>query len=622
MVSKVEEDVRLADELLKRSPREMLTDAEWRNLSDLISSVRQSLWTCEDEWDDRLRRLWEDRALSQSDRKALSELRIRLAEARRYFNSDDMPWQSTIRPIRTRLPTGPGNPVLVESRIVPGTALGACFAEGYPAEQIAKGFSAEGYKHVSDLEQTVLTGMNGEMLFSGLRLSEFRARHLNVHRLHILPDDELKALLQDVYIPEYRWHGSCQPPRKREIESLYMDIRADPWQAVPYLKSIRRASRRKMAKEVVLAALVSDPKKFQCAIEGETVNLHLWVISLPPFDDADASHDQRHAFGWWTRRDPVRLQVRGPEGEPRTVMAKVEVSQFRLQAQADRFLFSDGSSHDAVRDLLGCEYTRELKGTAVTRVRAMRIHVSELRADLAGLITRYFRTAQRQGVEPTPAFPFGKGLSRMREEMCRLEKEMHRLETGARSLEEASLQLKAIQLARILHQAACPVDEILLISLNCLAHSSSCSRCKLRWPRPRLSFALLRAHAPSTIDVAMLPVASTRKRAKSGAIITALGAICGLGERGLPFGDGERRDVAARLALIAHLMGCTPVTICGRSRRFSDKLDAEIKFLATVADNLNGHLPPLDREEAVWGRARSDFRPHQARTGSTPAAVG
>ena len=61
----------------------------------------------------------------------------------------------------------------------------------------------------------------------------------------------------------------------------------------------------------------------------------------------------------------------------------------------------------------------------------------------------------------------------------------------------------------------------------------------MRWPRPRLSFALLRAHAPSTIGGAMIPVGErdasvVRKRAKSGAIIAALGAICGLVEYMIP----------------------------------------------------------------------------------------
>ncbi len=47
--------------------------------------------------------------------------------------------------------------------------------------------------------------------------------------------------------------------------------------------------------------------------------------------------------------------------------------------------------------------------------------------------------------------------------------------------------------------------------------------------RPRLSVALLRAHAPATMGGAMFPVANTRRFTKSGAIVAALGAICGLG---------------------------------------------------------------------------------------------
>ena len=85
-------------------------------------------------------------------------------------------------------------------------------------------------------------------------------------------------------------------------------------------------------------------------------------------------------------------------------------------------------------------------------------------------------------------------------------------------------------LARILHQAAYRVHELCWFLLDCIHVFEGCIRYKTRWPRPRLSFALLRAHAPSTIGGAMLAVASTRRRAKSGAIIAAPGAICGLVE--------------------------------------------------------------------------------------------
>ena len=85
-----------------------------------------------------------------------------------------------------------------------------------------------------------------------------------------------------------------------------------------------------------------------------------------------------------------------------------------------------------------------------------------------------------------------------------------------------------IGLSRILHQAAYRVLEICLFFLNFSYFFGVCLAYKPRWPRPRLSFARMRAHAPSTIGGAMLPVASTRIRAKSGAIIATLGAICGL----------------------------------------------------------------------------------------------
>ena len=85
-----------------------------------------------------------------------------------------------------------------------------------------------------------------------------------------------------------------------------------------------------------------------------------------------------------------------------------------------------------------------------------------------------------------------------------------------------------LRLTRIRHQAAHRVHECCLFSLDNFGMSGSCCRYKLRWPRPRRSFCRLRAHARSTIGGAMLPLASTRKRQKSSAIIAALGAICGL----------------------------------------------------------------------------------------------
>ena len=86
-----------------------------------------------------------------------------------------------------------------------------------------------------------------------------------------------------------------------------------------------------------------------------------------------------------------------------------------------------------------------------------------------------------------------------------------------------------------------------------------------------------------------------------------------------PVSDEVRKQVAARLALIARLMDWTPVVVLRIGYDAADVVDAEVKFLATVADCNTGHLPPIERDEAVWGPARSAFEP--LRRGSSEPAV-
>ena len=77
-----------------------------------------------------------------------------------------------------------------------------------------------------------------------------------------------------------------------------------------------------------------------------------------------------------------------------------------------------------------------------------------------------------------------------------------------------------------------------------------------------------------------------------------------------PAGAEQYRQVGARLALVGHLTGGMPLLSCAGGRLFTRELDAEIKFLATVADHRNGRLLPIDGDETVWGRTRDDFRLH------------
>ena len=525
LVSGVEADVREAYDLLNRSRWEVLNEQEWMTLSVMIASVGNSLGAIENEWKDRLQRLWEERGLSTSDSEALSESQGRLDDARRLFDSGDMAWEHIIRPIRTTLPVGPGNPVVVESRIVQGTAFGGWFARGYPALRMADPSSCATFYHITRLDQTVLTSANGEVLFSALRHVGIPPPEIDASRLAGLSGEQLRSLIGRMYHREVGWYLAHDRTRAREIETLLMEIGEDRGSAAPRLQAIRHAGRSVMAKVVVTAALVADTAKLHRAIEGETVDLHVGVVSLSGSYDSVSLENERQAFDMWSR-PAVPVLVNGPEGTLRTVRVNIAVSQFSL-GHEEGFLFSDGATVLAVQDLLGPGSTRELGGAVAARVRGIPARVAELRSELAGLGARRLRTNRQPGVEPAGASPFGRPPARTTNEMYRLERAMRRLEIGARTLEEAGRQVKSV------------------------------------W-----------------LDTEEAPVS-----------------------------DEVRKQVAARLALIACLMDWTPVTVLRIGYRAADIVDAEVKFLATVADCNAGHLPPIERDEEVWGPARSAFEP-------------
>ena len=82
-----------------------------------------------------------------------------------------------------------------------------------------------------------------------------------------------------------------------------------------------------------------------------------------------------------------------------------------------------------------------------------------------------------------------------------------------------------------------------------------------------------------------------------------------LAEGDWPAGAETRRLAASRLALAAHLMGETPLLSCIGDRQPIAQLDAEVKFIAAVADHQDGHLLEVDADKVVWMPVRRDFPP-------------
>ncbi len=74
-----------------------------------------------------------------------------------------------------------------------------------------------------------------------------------------------------------------------------------------------------------------------------------------------------------------------------------------------------------------------------------------------------------------------------------------------------------------------------------------------------------------------------------------------------PAGASLKRKAAARLALIGFCMRETSMLSGPRGRDLVGAVEAEVRFLATVAAHDGGRLPEVDLDMKVWGNARAAF---------------
>ena len=519
MVSGVEQDIRRLKELLAASGIRILEPAEWGELSGLIASIQKHLTLLDDRWGHRPGRLPESGAMGPWADEAFDELLRRLAWALNYVYSATMPWEDRIRRIELHVP-GRSAPVVVESRIVPGTALGAGLGSGYPAEELSNPDGSARFRHVPDLEQTVLTGADGDLLYSGLRHSFIQASDLDGLQLNRLPDDELRVLLQDLYKPEYRGFPGFRAPIRMDTDFILSEIRNHSSAANIHAVELSDRARRKMVRESFAAALVTDTGKFQRALGGATVELPLFVIALVDDSSTRSAINQSAAYFHSTLCTSLELRARDPSGNQHTVNAKVDVRDFVFSMEGPGALLTWMERAKAVR-LLGPIAAEEPGGAVKEQTHVMLERVGKLKEDIRKLGTKQLQTVRRRGVDHPEALSAAHRL-------IELTTELSRLERNARTLQQAARQLKTLLLE------------------------------------------------------------------------------CGE----TPVGTDKHHATAARLALIAHLMGATPVLSCPSGSGFARELDTETKFLATVADCRDGSLPPIGRDRGVWDDARGAFTPH------------
>ena len=463
---------------------------------------------------------------------------------------DHQPWEAIHTRVATTLPNSNGERTVVRSHIVPAKALSAHFAEDYAGNGVNCGNRTQ-YKHVPNLAQTSVTNDQGRTLFSGLRHGVLDAYRIDARFLGHLPDGELKQMIGDLLVRE----GSVpESNREDRIDAMFAAIRRNPKEASALAHAMREQASQDMAKELAVASLASDPAKFQKALAGQTVAIDLTSVSLVTPDNLRSGSGsersmlsmQQQALAKLQDSPTVQLPVRDAEGVPRTVSANVRVRQFNFGVNQGAVGSFQGGP---IRLRAGHPGIRKLMGWNF----AMQVNDPNL--------TKLLGPSNASGV--------GGDLAGGVEQLKARAAECEDMIEGMRA-----------QLSR-----TATADPPRGPSMS--AHSE---RVALLSGLETQRDTLLR---------------NARTLSEAGEQLKSLWATGG-------FRDGEHDPykMVSRLALVGHLMGEATLFNCKSGKDRTGQLDAEVKYLATYADQHGGALPPLGEDTASSRPSRSDFTLH------------
>ena len=330
------------------------------------------------------------------------------------------------------------------------------------------------------------------------------------------------------------------------VEDQVASIRSDPKAAQRAAETMRGQASRGMASEMAAAALVADPQKFQDVLNGDTVDVALSSISvLTP--------------------DSLRKLGGGPRSDERTML--------NHQTQALSQLAARNPVELRVRDDDGALHTVKVN----VQLRQFNFGVN------AGAVGR-------AGVGPvsipsqTPGWRnlmgWGFAMERNNPQLQQLFGEANAAELGGDVGDRLFLMRNEAE------QLAGEVDDI------------------------EAYIEMRDGEDTSDLDdeaaVQRAELASLNKRIESldSAARQAKGIWASNDYRA---GGGDPFKMVSRLALVGHLMGETPLFNCKSGKDRTGQLDAEVKFLATAADQNGGSVPPPDESMAAWRGVRSDF---------------
>ncbi len=292
------------------------------------------------------------------------------------------------------------------STITPAGHLAKNFATDYPSNGISS-MDRMQCKHVPNMAHSKMTTENNEVLFSGIRHGVLDPYMINNKNLKNLPPEKLGTLVKELLLET----GAVEMPSGTDADTYAATIARQIKEGNTEIRDIaaklRAESSKMMAKELLTAAVVSDPQKMQTALSGETVGVSLNSISLVTPDalrarfKAGSGSDEKAMLVRQTESlkalaasgEPMTLTVRDNEGTPRSikVLPKVRTLNFGvnkgavatsqgvlgpntpLWGKAMGWGFAAGMNNPELRDMLGDPENRNLGGAVAEKVAQMAV---------------------------------------------------------------------------------------------------------------------------------------------------------------------------------------------------------------------------------------------------------
>ena len=284
------------------------------------------------------------------------------------------------------------------STITPGRHLVGRFPKPYKDNGISYADRLQA-DHAPNMAHTQLVAEDGETLFSGVRHGILDAYDYGDKRVRDFSDAQLTKMAKAIYDDEQHrlrgtdtstlqqqlravedseddgtsltlnsntdyWGGvagdsesvSKLSYRKRYLEKqitlrneyaqeIVREIKSDPKRRTHYINEMRNLASRKMAREVLSAAIVSDPAKLQAALGGKTIDVTMNSVSLVtpdwPRHIGGIAKDERRMLEHQTQGlqslasgsspdNPLRLTIKDDNGEPREIKVNLKVRTFNF----------------------------------------------------------------------------------------------------------------------------------------------------------------------------------------------------------------------------------------------------------------------------------------------------